>query len=313
MSIEQGSKGPEEPEKKIRTKCTVELGRARVHLNKRKSEFTNHVRVEMIFDDFYQSELADQFGWDAAQIDSIDTQLFAKLQDKGAMINWEDKEYFMVDLPQDATQDVITDVESALQSAFRSPLSTKEEIEKANQLHRAIKARQEELAQQELAKIRIEERPFWAYKKKPSAASPADHEGYCTVNKIKIKKSKGITYQDQEFLGQEYRKIALEPKMVILNITVSGEPFKRLYRGRIIQEGQYGFGDYESELQKIIQSLQSSPEEIVKISHQVATKINRVADGEHVKLLCSEEFANKIVEQLKMLYLDLDDRSKEQE
>lgn len=311
----EGSIPPQEtPERKPKTKSTIEVGESRARLVKKKSEYPGHTRVEITFDDIYQSELADKYGWNEKQIDSFDTQLFAKLRDKGALINWEDKEFFIIDIPEETTEDVIADIESALKSVFGNPLSKEEDIEKAEKLHREIKDRQEELARQELAKTRTEENLFQAYQEKPYATSPADHEGYCAIRKVKIKKVSAITYSDEEFLGRENRKMATKPSMVILSISVSGKPFDRLYKGRIIQKGQYGFGDHESELQKIIQGLQSQEDEVVKMSHKVSAIRNRgtEADGERVELLCTEDFANKVAEHIKGLYSDLHDISKKE-
>lgn len=310
--FESGMPPQETPEKKPKTKSTIEVGEARVRLTKKKSEYPGYTRVEITFDDIYQGELADRYDWNESQIGSFDVQLFAKLQDKGAIINWEDKEFFTIDIPEEATKDVITDIESALKLTFVSPLLNKEDIEKVEELHRKIKDKQEELGRQELDKVRMEENLFQAYKEKPHATSPADHEGYCAITKVKIKKASGITYSDEEFLGRENRKIATKPNMVILSVSVSGKPFDRLYSGRVIQKGQYGFGDYESELRKIIQGLQSQSDEIAKISHRVSTIRNRgqEADGERVEILCTEDFAGKVAEHIKGLYSDLRDISK---
>ncbi len=311
--FEGGIPPQETPERKPKTRSTIEVGEARVRLNKKKSEYPGYTRVEITFDDIYQGELADQYGWNEEQIGSFDAQLFAKLQDKGAIVNWEDKEFFTIDIPEEAKEDVIADIELALRSVFSNPLSKKEDIEKAEKLHREIKDRQEELVRQELAKTRTEENLFQAYQEKPHATSSADHKGYCAIMKVKIKKASGITYSDEEFLGRENRKIATKPNMVILSVSVSGKPFDRLYKGRIIQKGQYGFGDYESDLQKIIQELQSQEDEVVKMSHRVSTIRNRgtEADGEKVELLCTEDFANKVTEHIKGLFSDLQDISKE--
>ncbi|MCD6471121.1 hypothetical protein J7K86_01160 [bacterium] len=308
----EGRISPQEtPEKKPKTKSTIELGESRVRLVKKKSEYPGYTRVEIIFDDIYQGELADKYGWNENQIDSFDTQLFAKLQDKEAIINWEDREFFTVDVPENATEDVIADIELALKLTFSNPLSKKEDIEKAEKLRQKIKNKQEELARQELAKVRTEENLFQAYKEKPHATSPADHEGYCTISKVKIKKASGITYTDDEFLGREHRRIATKPNMVILSVSIAGEPFDRLYGGRVIQKEQ--FGNYESELEKIIKGLQSQPDEIVKISHKVSITRSKgqEADGEEIKLLCTEDFANKVTEHIKSIYSDLRDISKE--
>lgn len=301
--------------KKTKTKSTIEVGKAKARLNKKKSEYPGHTRVEITFDDFYKGELADQCGWNEKQIDSFDVQLFAKLQDKGAIVNWEDKEFFTVDIPEEATEDVIADIESALRSVFSNPLSTKEGIEKAEELHREIKNKQEKLALQELAKNRTEEYLFEAYQEKPHATSPRDNEGFCAIVKVKIKKTSGITYGDEEFFGRENRKTATKPNMVILSVSVKGKPFDKLYKGRVIKKGHYGFGDYESELQKIIQGLQSQENEVAKMSNRVlvARNMGTEADGESVKLLCTEDFANKVVEHIKGLYSDLRNILKEKE
>lgn len=313
--IEGGIPPQETPERKPNTKSTVKVGESRARLAKKKSEYPGHTRVEITFDDIYQGELADKYDWNEGQIHSFDTQLFAKLRNKGAIVNWEDREFFTIDMPEEATKDVVADIESALKSVFSNPLSKKEDIEKAEELHRGIKDKQEELALQELAKVRKEENLFQAYQEKPHATSSADHEGYCAIRKVKIKKASGITYSDEEFLGRENIKTATKPNMVILSVSVNGKPFDRLYKGRIIKREQYGFGDYESELQKIIQRMQSQEYEVVKISHKISTKRNRgqEADGERVELLCTEDFANKVAEHIKDLYSDLHDISKKKE
>lgn len=308
-SPEMGSM-PEQP--KVRERSTINVGEARAQLKKRKSEYPGYVRVEITFDDIYQSELADKFHWDDNQIGSFDDQLFAKLKDRGAVINWEDKEFFTVDIPESSTQDIISDVESALQSTFRNPLIA-EQLETFKQAQEAAEGRAGELARQELAKVREEETLFQAYKEKPDAKSPADHEGYCAIKLVKIKKASGIGYSDEEFLGRENRKIVTKPDMVILSISVQGKPFDQLYRGRIIKHEEF-YGGYESELQKLVQGIQTSPEDVIKVSYQISTIRNKgEADGERIKLLCTMKFAEKVAEAVKNLYPDLHDISKERD
>jgi hypothetical protein len=292
-------------EKKPKTKSTIEVGGAKARLAKKKSEYPNYIRVEITFDDIYQGELADQYGWNEDQINSFDVQLFAKLQDKRAIVNWEDKEFFTIDIPKKATEDAIADIELALKATFDNPLS-KEDIKQTEKLHQEIKDKQEELAQQELAKIRIEKHIFQAYQEKPQATSRADYDGYCAITEVKIKRASGMTYTDEEFLDRENKKIAIKPNMVILSVRVSGKPFDRLYNGQIIQEEQYGFGNYESKLEKMIQGLQSQSNEVVKISHRISDTRNKgqEVDGEEVKILCTEDFASKVAEYIKGLYSD---------
>lgn len=301
---------PERP--KIRERCTINVGESRAQLKKKKSEYPGYVRVEITFDDIYRSELADKFHWDDDQIDSFDDQLFAKLKDLDAVINWEDKEFFTVDIPESSTRDIISDVESALQSTFRNPLGT-EQLEMFKQSQEEAEDRAGELARQELAKVREEETLFRAYKEKPDAKSPADHEGYCAIKLVKIKKASGIVYSDEEFLGRENRKIVTKPGMVILSISIQGKPFDQLYRGRVIKREEF-YGKYESELQKLVQGMQTSPEDVVKTSYQISTTRNKgEANGEQINLLCTRKFAEKVAETVKNLYPDLHDTSKERD
>lgn len=314
MSEFSGEGQPQEiVEKKPATRSSLEVGETRATLVKKKSDYPGFVRVEITFGDIYRGELVSRFGWSEDQIESLDMQLFSKLREKGVIINWEDREFFVIDIPEAATSDPIMDVEAALQATLGSPLSDQSEIEDAKKLHEELADNQEELARQERAKVRTEESLFRAYKTKPNPRNSADHDGYCSINKVKIKKVSGINYGDNEFLGTEYRKKATDPSMVILSVSVNGEPFDRIYEGRIIKEKSYGFGEYDSKLLEIIQGLKDpEKDEISKISYRVSTIRNRdEADGEEVKMLCTEDFVSKVAEHIKALYSDLEDYSDE--
>lgn len=299
---------PEQP--KARERCTVEVGETKAQVRKRKSEYPGYARAEITFGDIYRSELVEKFNWTEDQANSFDEQLFAKLSDKLAVIDWQDREFFTVDIPESATRDIVSDVEAALLLTFKNPLEV-DQLETFKKLREEAEDKAGELAAQELAKIREEKTLFQAYKKKPGAESPADHEGYCIIRMIKIKKVSGLGYDDEEFLGREFRKTAVKPNMVILSISIQGDPFDRLYRGRVIQREEF-YGKYESELQKIIRGLQESPKEVAKISYQISMIRNKdEADGERLKLLCTREFAERATTAIKNLYSDLEDISKD--
>jgi len=296
----------------LRERCVVNVGKTRAQLKKKKSEYPGYSRVEITFGDIYQSELADKFNWDHDQVESFDEQLFAKLAGKDAVIYWGDREYFTVDIPESSTQDIISDVESALLSTFKNPLGAKN-LETFKPLQRESADKAEEPARQELAKVREEKTLFQAYKKKPDAKSPADHEGYCVIRLIKIKKISGITYDEEEFLGKENRKMATKPGIVLLTIGVHGKAFDRLYQGKVIRPEEF-YGKYESELQKIVQQMQKSPEDVVKTMYRISTIRGKgEADGEQIRILCTQKFAEKLAETMMSLYPDFDDISKGRE
>ena len=292
-----------------RKNSTLKVGESKARLMKRKSEIPGYTRVDVEFDDIYRGELVYKYNWTESQIESFDVQLFAKIKDKWWIVDREDKELFHVDIPTENEQDVISYIESALKLTFEKPLQ-KEETTKLEQLHLAMQDQLNAVLAQEREKVRIEKNMFQAYKTN-SEKIWLRHDWYCAISKIKIKKVSGITFSDEEFLWQEYKKIATKSDMIIMKVSVSDEPFDRLYKGRVIQKEVYMSNTYESELQKIIKELSHQDNDIVKISHSILSLRNKwqEASGERVQILCTEDFANKVTEYIKNLYADLDDIS----
>jgi len=306
MKTQEMGMVPEQQNKIAEKKCTFRLGETNVQLKKKKSSYPGYVQVEIIFEDIYKSELVDKFNWTEEQIDNFDNQLYAKLKEKDAVVDWEDKELFTVDIPESATDDIICDVRSAILSAVKEPLDN-QQLSSVTVTRKEGEEKARELAKQELNKVRQETELFRGYKEKRGAESLITNEGYCTIEMTKIKKTSGIGYDDDEFLGKENRKIVTKPDMIILSISIQGQPFDQLYHGRTIKSKDFG-GSYESELRKIIQNIPSTSKDLVKMSHRVSWRKNKdEAGGENLKLLCTEEFAEKVVEKIKSIYPDLHD------
>ena len=297
---------PEEmPGFKPKKSAVVNVGDIRAEVVGEKSDYPGYVRAAITFNDAFQIELSENHGWNDGQAVSMDTQLATKLKGLNATVHWEDRELFHVDVPAANTRDVVSDVATALKSLIQKPLTNTEIDEAGGEVKAAGEAAENSLRKR-VAETRSEENLFQAYKDLVFG-KPGGHRGYCSVMRTTFVKAGGIGYDDGEFLGSEHRRIATKKGMCILDVSVDGEPFHRLYADREITEGRFGFPEeYGSELLKLVGDLETAWE-VVKAQARITSRKGKLADGERVKLLCTWEFSQKVVSALKARYSDLQD------
>ena len=105
--------------------------------------------------------------------------------------------------------------------------------------------------EEEYKKLREEEDIFRGYVGKPDAKNPTNHHGYLIVERVKIKKAKGISYSENEFLG-ELKKEVLKPNLVLLTISTAGKVFDNFYSETITKDSNYYGFNYHSNLKNLI-------------------------------------------------------------
>ncbi|MFH0860431.1 MAG: hypothetical protein V1921_04470 [Candidatus Altiarchaeota archaeon] len=299
----------EMPNFKPKKSTVVNVEGIRAEVVRRKSDYPGYVRADITFNDIYQSDLFENHGWTEEQVRSFDTQLASKLKGMKANVEWEDKELFHVDVPATATRDAVSDVAEAVKSLIQKPLTDVEIKGAADEVKAAAEAAKESLTRM-MSETSSKENLFQAYKD-PNPEKTWEHNGYCAVKRTTFAKAGGIGYEDGEFLGREYRRTATKKGMCILDISLSGEPFHCLYGGREIVEGRFGFPEqYSSELLGIVSGM-AAPGEVVKSQAQISARKGSLADGEHVKLLCTKDFSEKVVTSLKARYSDLQDTAQQ--
>ena len=279
----------------------LDLGDISVRLKPAKSEYPGHSRVEVTFSDGYLSDLCDQ-GWSEDQCDAISDQIFAKMGGARPVIDQQDKEFFTIDVPDGASSDPLADISRALREAAANP-TPMDALKEARSGHEAAQARAAQAAEEERAKVRQETSLMRAYKKNPVSDRPADHLGYCIVEQVKVSRAKGISWTEENDFLREDKRLALKPGMVMLRVSLAGDPFKELYGTRTVPLDR----PYDSDLQKLIEGLQD-PGEIAKVMARPSTRgPNNTAAGETANVLCRESYAPKLVAELQRRYAGLED------
>jgi hypothetical protein len=160
--------------------------------------------VEITFPDFYQSELRQRYGWNNAALEQFDAHLFGSLQSLDAVVNWEDRELFTVDIPAGATEEPVLEVYRSLEGLLSRGSYSEEKAKEFEQSSELAKEKASKILQSEISKVREDVTLFTGYKRNPSAKF--GHEGYCIVEMHRVKKSKGLRYDEEQFLGlsQDY-------------------------------------------------------------------------------------------------------------
>lgn len=266
-----------------------------IRLQSKKSEYPGYQRVEITFPDFYQSELHERYGWDESAVEQFNIHLFGRLQGLDAVVNWEDKEFFTVDVPTTTTEEPVLEVYKSLERLLSQGPFPNERVDKLEQLSEQAKEKASQILQLEISKIREDVLLFRGYKRNPSAQF--GHEGYCVVEMHRIKKIKGLRYDDEEFLGQD-KKIVTKSGRVLLDVSLGGLPFMNVYGGNINYREAYN-SLFEEELLR----LTNSPEDVIKQKHRIATT---TGDSEHLTFLCSDSFAERVKDYVKQKFTYLD-------
>ncbi|MBI4919146.1 hypothetical protein HY837_04395 [archaeon] len=268
-----------------------------VKLNARKSEFPGHNRVEVTFPDTYKLDLNEHFNWDENAIDSTDVQIFGRLKCLDAFVSWEDDEFFTVDLPQDKEEEPVVKVYEALEQLLTQTPYDVQQIEELRKKSDKAKETVNQILENEIAKVREERTLFRGYKHNPSATF--GHEGYCIVKLAKVKKTKGLTYDEESFTSA-HRKIVTKPGVVLLEVSVNGDPFMKFYGAAISRDSFY---TYQSIVLKELLALAEDSSGVIKSENRIGTT---TGDSEKLNFLCTEEFAKRVNEYLsnKFSYLD---------
>lgn len=266
-----------------------------IRLQSKKSEYPEYQRVEVTFPDIYQSELCERYGWNESSVEQFDVHLFGRLQGLDAVVKWEDREFFTVDVPATATEEPVLEVYKSLEKLLSQGPFPNERVNELEQLSEQAKEKASRILQAEISKIREDITLFIGYKRNPSAQF--GHEGYCIVEMHRIKKIKGLRYDDEEFLGQD-KKTVTQYGRVILDVSISGLPFMNVY-GKNVNYREAYTSLFEEELLR----LANSPEDVIKQKHRITTT---TGDSEQITLLCSDSFAERVKDYVKQKFTYLD-------
>lgn len=276
-------------------RITLKKDDLNIRLQSKKSEYPEYQRVEVTFPDIYQSELCERYGWNESAVEQFDVHLFGRLQGLDAVVNWEDREFFTIDVPATATEEPVLEVYKSLEKLLSQGPFPNERVNELERLSEQTKEKASQILQAEISKIREDITLFRGYKRNLSAQF--GHEGYCIVEMHRIKKTKGLRYDDEEFLGQD-KKTVTKSGRVLLDVSLSGLPFMNVYGGNINYREAYK-SLFEEELLR----LANSPEDVIKQKHRITTT---TGDSEHLTFLCSDSFAERVKDYVKQKFTYLD-------
>ncbi|MGZ3744893.1 MAG: hypothetical protein ACXWRE_09760 [Pseudobdellovibrionaceae bacterium] len=266
-----------------------------IKLKLAKSESPDYSNVVVTMDDGYQSSLIENYGWNENSVQNMDIQIYAALNLETAYVAWEDREKFEIDIPSNTNKDPVQLIRDAMAKLVHNPASSKviEENEslllKANQAYKASVA-QAKTAHRNDTTLLNEYSAGYDYKKNDGT------NGYLIVKASDIRNRKSLDFSEKDLLGNNSSllKIATSPGTVILNISLSGTSFKKLYGDWTIPKNQL-YGGYESKLEQLVRSFDPNGTEI----HYLKAKgITTNGNDEHMFVLTTKKISEEVSEKL---------------
>lgn len=264
--------------------ATLRIGDITSRLSSRKSDYPNYSRVEITFSDAYIPELMEEHGWTEEDADSLDTQLFGRLSELEAVIHQEDREFFIVDIPAEKSSEPVKDVYQALEKMISEAPYTSEKIVELKEQAEETQGKAEAVQLERKAQARTDSTLLRGYLRDSEAVF--GHRGYCIVEMASLKRLSALSYEEESFLGKEHRKQITKPGMVLVDVSLMGEPFFHFYHSAVNYRQPYA-----SVVEEAIKQLATSPDEIVKISHHINST---TGDSEKIRMLCTKDLAEKI-------------------
>lgn len=278
-------------------KATLKFDHFRVVAEQARSESPHYGRVIVTVGDGYQNDLVSNYGWSEKGAGQMAESIYASLGIKEASVNWEDRELFLIDIPIDAGRDRVMLVRDAFASMITHPLAQEVLTERSLGLLNAIRIYEAdvlELQQSGRRKTSLLSKYSDGY----DIMKRDGTNGFIFIKMHEIRKRSSFSYSDREFLSHNSGlfKIAMKPDYVILEISISGTSFRKIY-GDIGDQATRGDLIIESKLEKLIREMDADGTNIIHL------KRGAIGSNEELTVLTTKQMARKIAEMLSRIAL----------